>query len=386
MKHVIPAPIIPQLLVSGFVKELDSKEPIEGATLFVFNPKSDNVMILESDSLGNFETELEYDNPYVVKAMKDGYIYDCTPFRTPEAGVIEYRVPRDLLLFKLNINQSFIVENIYYDLDKWFIREDAKMPLDNLINIMNQYPIEAELSSHTDSRASHKYNIELSQKRAESAVEYIIANGISPSRITAKGYGETQLVNQCADGVSCTEEQHQANRRTEFKITSIDQLSDMQNPFDPEVFKVGDVISIKLFDEGFFSNCLSQAEIESNSIKKNENSTDTFDGKIDQTKIRKNKRAANNKIVMPESNISDKSTSANTYHVQVIAVTKTLDRESYFTNINDLIDKYGISISKVDGLNKYQIGSFENYSDASKLRQALISRGYKTAFIVKNAV
>jgi outer membrane protein OmpA-like peptidoglycan-associated protein len=80
--------------------------------------------------------------------------------------------------------------------------------------------INIELSSHTDCRASDEYNDTLSQKRAESAVAYIVKKGIAPERITAKGYGEQQLVNKCADGVSCTKYMHQDNRRTEFCITS----------------------------------------------------------------------------------------------------------------------------------------------------------------------
>ncbi|MNR02849.1 Outer membrane porin F precursor [compost metagenome] len=75
-----------------------------------------------------------------------------------------------------------------------------------------------ELGSHTDSRGKDNYNLDLSQKRAESAVQYIISRGINKNRLTAKGYGETQLLNKCANGVNCTEEEHQLNRRTEFKI------------------------------------------------------------------------------------------------------------------------------------------------------------------------
>ncbi len=75
-----------------------------------------------------------------------------------------------------------------------------------------------ELGSHTDSRGKDSYNLTLSQKRAESAVQYIISKGIDKNRITAKGYGETQLVNKCANGINCSDEEHQLNRRTEFKI------------------------------------------------------------------------------------------------------------------------------------------------------------------------
>jgi outer membrane protein OmpA-like peptidoglycan-associated protein len=84
--------------------------------------------------------------------------------------------------------------------------------------LLDNPSLKIELSSHTDSRGSNKYNMALSQRRAQSAVDYIVSRGVDSSRLKAQGYGETRLVNECADGVTCTEEQHQANRRTEIEI------------------------------------------------------------------------------------------------------------------------------------------------------------------------
>jgi outer membrane protein OmpA-like peptidoglycan-associated protein len=125
----------------------------------------------------------------------------------------------------LKMNKSYRLENILYDFDKWDIRADARPPLDNLVSILKEYPISIELSSHTDCRGSENYNLVLSQKRAESAVQYIISRGISPSRIIAKGYGKLQLLNRCncTAGVNCSEKEHQYNRRTEFRITSVSE-------------------------------------------------------------------------------------------------------------------------------------------------------------------
>ncbi len=111
---------------------------------------------------------------------------------------------------------------IYYDLDKSDIRPDAASELDKIIQFLNDNPqIQLELGSHTDSRASNSYNLRLSQRRADSAVNYITSKGIDESRIIGKGYGETQLINECSNGVDCPEEKHQENRRTEFIITDI---------------------------------------------------------------------------------------------------------------------------------------------------------------------
>ena len=123
---------------------------------------------------------------------------------------------------ELIIEKPIVVENIYYDYDKWFIREDAKPSLDNLVQVMEDNPkIVIELSSHTDSRASGRYNLVLSDKRAYAAVEYIVSKGIDHARISSKGYGEKHLINECKNDVECSEEKHQNNRRTEFKVTKL---------------------------------------------------------------------------------------------------------------------------------------------------------------------
>ena len=120
------------------------------------------------------------------------------------------------------LGAMFGVNPIYYDLDKAVIRADAALELDKIVQVLQDNPeISIELGSHTDSRASTSYNLKLSQRRADSAVKYIIDHGISANRIKAKGYGESQLINGCTDGVDCSEEAHQENRRTEFKITDL---------------------------------------------------------------------------------------------------------------------------------------------------------------------
>lgn len=124
----------------------------------------------------------------------------------------------------IQVNTPYVLENIYYDLDKYFIRPDAAVELERLVSLLKANPsIEIELGSHTDCRQTATYNQTLSNNRAKAAVEYIVSRGIDASRLTYKGYGETQLVNNCAceptNASTCSEEEHQMNRRTEFKIT-----------------------------------------------------------------------------------------------------------------------------------------------------------------------
>jgi outer membrane protein OmpA-like peptidoglycan-associated protein len=116
----------------------------------------------------------------------------------------------------------FILENILYDFDKHNIRPDAAAILDKLVATMRDNPtLKIELSSHTDSRGTQTYNERLSQRRAQAAVDYLVKRGIARDRMVAKGYGETRLLNRCADGVSCTAAEHQANRRTEVEVLDI---------------------------------------------------------------------------------------------------------------------------------------------------------------------
>ena len=126
-----------------------------------------------------------------------------------------------IMMDPIVLEKAIVLNNIYYDLDKDNIRSDAAIVLDSLVQIMDDNPeIFIELGSHTDSRQTDAYNMDLSRRRARSAVNYIIDQGVSSDRIVAKGYGETQLLIKNAQ----TEEQHQKNRRTEFKVLSYNPI------------------------------------------------------------------------------------------------------------------------------------------------------------------
>jgi outer membrane protein OmpA-like peptidoglycan-associated protein len=111
------------------------------------------------------------------------------------------------------------LRRIYYNYNDATIRPDARPDLDNLITLLKKYPdMEIELGSHTDSRGKGEYNKDLSQRRADNAVQYLILGGVAPERVKAVGFGETVLLNRCKDGTRCLEAEHQKNRRTEVKI------------------------------------------------------------------------------------------------------------------------------------------------------------------------
>ncbi len=168
-----------------------------------------------------FKRDLEKEKSYIVKTNMEGYMNDSKTISTvgKPFGVIR----ETLYVEKVVVGQKFVMDNIYYDFDKWDILPESKIELDKLVKVMNDNPSwKVELGSHTDCRGSDPYNKILSQKRSDSAIGYIIGKGIAEGRIIAKGYGETELVNECDDGVKCSEADHRKNRRTEFKILEMD--------------------------------------------------------------------------------------------------------------------------------------------------------------------
>lgn len=172
-----------------------------------------------TDNNGTINFDLDKGIAYKVYGEKEGYMAD--------SALVNAVFPKQDTTIRVTLNlqpvnkvgEKFVLENIYYDFDKHNIRPDAALILDKLVATMRNNPtLKIELSSHTDSRGSDSYNMKLSQKRAQSAVDYIVSKGVDRERMVAKGYGETRLVNQCANGVKCTPEEHQANRRTEVEV------------------------------------------------------------------------------------------------------------------------------------------------------------------------
>ncbi len=211
---------INKLVIYGTVADKETLVPIPNAPVVLKDSSGNVVATAVTDANGKYSLEGEFNMDYSVSSNPDGWFAGSKDFSTK--GINNDSMEVNLLLEKIIINKPIVLENIYYDLDKWNIRPDAAIELDKLINILNDNPkIVIELGSHTDSRAPDSYNMALSDRRAKSAADYIVKKGgIDSSRITGKGYGETMLVNQCKNKVRCSEAEHQKNRRTEFKVVS----------------------------------------------------------------------------------------------------------------------------------------------------------------------
>lgn len=211
--------------LQGMAVNKVTQEPVEDVLVELRNLTTGRVDTTVSWLDGTFKFKLDPNTDYSVAGSRDGYFTNSEEISTVGKKQSENMfVSLKLELEEIVVNKPIVLENIYYDLNKWEIRADAAQGLDKLVQILQENPnIRIELGSHTDSRSDDKYNLELSQKRADAAVAYIVAHGVNKDRIKAVGYGESQLVNQCGNGVNCSEEEHQANRRTEFKVVSIDR-------------------------------------------------------------------------------------------------------------------------------------------------------------------
>lgn len=170
---------------------------------------------------GTFGFNLRANSEYRVLGARENALTSSTSVST--MGLTRNDTIRvEVKMQPLRVGESIAINNIYYDYDKYDIRPDAARELNKLARLFMDNPeMTFELGSHTDSRGGDIYNLVLSDARANSAVDYLIRQGVNPDRITAKGYGEEALVNKCRNGVTCTEEEHQVNRRTEFKVTGM---------------------------------------------------------------------------------------------------------------------------------------------------------------------
>ena len=198
-----------------------SKEPLADTKITLLDANQNKIAETVTDSQGNFSfNDVRTDREFFILVANDSYL--AKEFRVKGiqhnnqvfeiAPKIIKTKPGDDLVKLLNIT-------IYFDLDKYFIRPDAEVELVKIIEILKMYPnLKIDIRSHTDSRQTHRYNELLSDRRAKSTLEFMVNNGIDRKLLTAKGFGETELINKCADGVECSEAEHQMNRRSEFIV------------------------------------------------------------------------------------------------------------------------------------------------------------------------
>ncbi|MDV7187061.1 carboxypeptidase regulatory-like domain-containing protein [Lutibacter sp. TH_r2] len=208
--------------INGITLENISKEPIPNTKISLLN-YSNEVKTTTSDSNGNFYFEIDCNKTYTVIANKEKYTKSQLSIVSNNLAGAPHTV--ELILEPIieikEKNGIYYIETkpIVFELDEYEIKDNVKTELNKVLFNMNQNPqIKISINFHTDSRGPDNYNMTLSQNRADAVKEYLIENGINSNRISAKGYGETKLVNKCKNDVKCSEAEHAQNRRTEFII------------------------------------------------------------------------------------------------------------------------------------------------------------------------
>ena len=211
----MPGYIPPTCVIRGRVLMKGSEVPIPGALVSLKNDCDGSTQTAFSDEKGNFEFTATDGCDYYIEATRDNLASQSARITQLNCELGD----REELIYMFGNGDIVKIENIYFDYGKYNIRKDAREGLDRLVTLMREYPgMRIELSSHTDSRSPADFNLTLSENRARETAEYLFKRGISRNRVEYKGYGETKILNGCVDGVKCSEEQHQLNRRSEFEI------------------------------------------------------------------------------------------------------------------------------------------------------------------------
>ncbi|MES2864241.1 MAG: OmpA family protein [Bacteroidota bacterium] len=207
-------------IIEGSVVDDITGLPIEGAKVTLYDANHNLIKEIPVDEKGNYKVEVRKDREYYVKTEKPDYF-------TKEDRITKNSTDKSKTKLETKVKKVTSGDNlaeifgmrIYFSFDKYDIRPDSETELAKIIEVMKQNPsMKIEIRSHTDSRQNSDYNMNLSRYRATSTRNYMIKKGIHPSRLTAKGFGETQLLNDCTEGTPCTVEEHQLNRRSEFII------------------------------------------------------------------------------------------------------------------------------------------------------------------------
>jgi len=209
-------------VLTGIVFDKNTGKPLTKSKLKLFkhNKLVDSLL---TDHNSKYRFTLNCNTPYRLTVSSNNYVSEIETFRT--SNILNNNISKN---FYLESNIEFIIireqkmvyiEPIQFELNEANLRNDSKKELIKVINILIKYPtIKLEINSHTDSRAPDSYNLNLSNNRVKSIKKYLIAKGIDQNRISGRGYGETLLLNKCTNGVKCSEDEHQLNRRTEFIV------------------------------------------------------------------------------------------------------------------------------------------------------------------------
>lgn len=211
----------------GIVTDLETGETLSNTKLTLYDTQFNPINTIYTDKNGNYSFILDSGKPYTIRSEKEEYTTNeqtVTILKETMKTNLPIALEKSTCIVAIgdDLGKCFGIKMIYFDLDKSNISKEAELDLEKILDVLVQNPtMKLDIRSHTDSRQTHKYNQILSESRVKSTIKWLINRGIATNRLTGKGYGETQLVNNCYDDVKCTEDEHKMNRRSEFIISNL---------------------------------------------------------------------------------------------------------------------------------------------------------------------
>lgn len=213
-------------VLQGDIKDKNTKQQLPGTTVTLFDEKGKTVGEMIVGAKADYIFKTEPNTKYKIKATKELYIPYEQEFITNEEGKMRYSIElfmecyddaEEIITKRQDGKVQIVLENIYFDLNKWEVKPEAANVLNVLVDLLKKYnEMEIQLGAHTDSRSSETFNLTLSKRRAAATLEYLVENGIERKRLKSKGFGESVPLIKC--GNNCTEDEHSINRRCEFII------------------------------------------------------------------------------------------------------------------------------------------------------------------------
>ncbi len=326
--------LMPEVMLELSVRDAETKDYLTDVNIN-FNDEEEFL----SGPTGKTTRPIDGNTIYYIRGTHPEYLDNSLSIGAEgEPGLIK----ATLWMYKGMVGKTFVLENIYYDFDKWDILPQSAVELDKVVRIMNENPgLKVELGSHTDSRGTDQYNVWLAQKRSNSAVAYITSKGISSNMIVAQGYGE----NQPYIAAPKNEVEHRLNRRTTFTIKEMNSSKPMVTSVPSDQSAYG------------------------------KTSVATSQTLTPKTKV---------KDIASEYNIQEPMATGTNYRVQFYASVKPVNINSRMKEVVEKFSKYGIINQPEDNILKYQIGPLSSKSEGIEVFDSLVELGYQVMLLEYN--
>lgn len=209
-------------ILDGVIADVDSHLGVQGVEIVMYNDQNKPIETIYTNEQGYYSIEkLLCGQQYRVQVNKEGFFSEEFEVDTNRDAQQRVNIQIELINKGDDLFKKLKLSPIHFDFDSATIRADAQIELQKVVDVMLEHPkLQVDVRSHSDSRGNDTYNLRLSERRAQSTIEWMIRQGVEASRLKGKGYGESQLINSCINGVKCSNEEHQENRRSEFVVVN----------------------------------------------------------------------------------------------------------------------------------------------------------------------